>query len=318
MHRNAQLVSDAAASAGLPIEIVEYAEEGARTADDAASAIGVQVGQIVKSLVFAVGDPSDKASGQPVVALVCGDDQLDVSLLATAAGQPGAWRIDAKAVREATGFAVGGIPPLGHAQQLPVFADHRLKRFGVVWAAAGTPSHVFGAEPVALATAAGATWADLATVSEPTTTGTDGAENTAGTSAAPTVESPTTGAGNGTARADAPLAVTHPRAEGRDILGTIPLTARPPKLSALPSVFARAIAFASILLGGAMGGTLTYGVMKVFTGKTTGATIGVWMILGAVGTALGVGVLATIALRAMGEWRSLNKSGTANTVLGNG
>ena len=286
MHRNAAAVTEAGRALGLDIEVVEYAAEGARTAPDAAAAIGVEVGQIVKSLVFAVGDPDDRSNGEAVVALVCGDDQLDETRLANAAGADGAWRIDAKAVRDATGFAVGGIPPFGHATLMRVFADRRLGRFDEVWAAAGTPSHVFAVGVTALVEKTGAIWAEVALV---TPTPVD---------------------------KEATLAATHPRPTGRDILGTIPMRARPAQLSALPSVTARALAFATILLGGLMGGLLTDGVRKVMTGKTTGTSLGLWTVAGAVGTAFGVGVLATLVLRAMGEWRALNQPEDTSTVLG--
>ena len=293
MHRNAAAVTEAGRALGLDVHVVEYTAEGARTALDAAAAIGVDVGQIVKSLVFAVGDPDDRSHGEPVVALVCGDDQLDEARLANAAGVEGAWRIDAKAVREATGFAVGGIPPFGHATPMRVFADRRLGRFDEVWAAAGTPSHVFAVEVTALVERTGAIWADVARVTQ--------APASAATAPAP---------------ASATLAVTHPRPSGRDVLGTVPMTARPPQLSALPSVTARGLAFAAILLGGLMGGLLTYGVRKVMTAKTTGTSLGLWTVAGAVGTAFGVGVLATLVLRAMGEWRALNRPEESSTVLG--
>lgn len=276
---------------GLEIEVVEYGAEGARTALEAAAAIGVEVGQIVKSLVFAVGDPADRAAGEPVVALVCGDDQLDETLLAHAAGAIGAWRIDAKAVREATGFAVGGIPPFGHVTSMRIFADQRLSRFEEVWAAAGTPSHVFAVRTHDLVDRIGAAWSVLAKGNTPDLA--EPAEQTRAT-----------------------LAVTHPRPSGRDVLGTIPMSARPPQLSALPSVAARGLAFAAILLGGLMGGLLTYGVTKVMTGKSSGATLGLWTVAGAVGTAFGVGILATLVLRAMGEWRSLNRADDTSTLLG--
>lgn len=284
MHRNALAVTQAAAARGLTISVVEYPGEGARTAVDAANVIGVEVGQIIKSLVFAVGDPANKAAGEPVVALVCGDDQLDESRLATAAGAAGAWRMEAKAVREASGYPVGGIPPLGHATEMRTFADVRLQRFTTGWAAAGTPSHVFEVAVNDLVAATRATWADLSSHRDPV---------------------------------EAPLAVTHPRPAGRDALGTIPLSARPARLSALPSVTARAVAFSTILLGGLIGGLLTYAVRKVMSGKTTGMSIGLWTVVGSVGTAFGTGILAILGLRAMGEWRSLNKAESLDTVLGN-
>lgn len=288
MHRNAAAVTEAGRALGLDVHVVEYAAEGARTALDAAAAIGVEVGQIVKSLVFAIGDPDDRSHGEAVVALMCGDDQLDETRLASAARAEGAWRIDAKAVRDATGFAVGGIPPFGHATPMRVFADRRLGRFDEVWAAAGTPSHVFAVGVNALVEKTGAIWAELALVT-PT----------------PVEEQAT-------------LGVTHPRPIGRHVLGTVPMTARPAQLSALPSVTARALAFSAILLGGLMGGLLTYAVRKAMTGKTTGTSLGLWTVAGAVGTAFGVGVLATLVLRAMGEWRGLNRPEDTSTVLGSG
>ena len=315
MHRNASAVTAAAAARGLTISVVEHHGEGARTAADAAAVIGVDVGQIVKSLVFAVGDPSDRATGVPVVALVCGDDQLDEPRLASAAGASAAWRMDAKAVREATGYPVGGIPPLGHATEMATFADHRLQRFSTVWAAAGTPSHVFEVGVGELIAVTAATWADLSFPPE--------AEPVAAVRDVDVdievdrVRSEAEKADVRPALTVAPLAVTHPRPVGRDVLGTIPLSARPASLSALPSVTARAVAFGLILLGGLVGGLLTFSVRKVMSGRTTGTSIGVWTVVGSVGTAFGTGVLTILALRAMGEWRSLNRAETMTTVLGN-
>ena len=149
MHRNAVRVVEAARVAGLEIEVRPF-PEGTRTAEDAARAIGVELGQIVKSLVFAV-------DGEPVVALVPGDRRLDEVALARAAGGATCTRLDANAVREATGFPVGGIPPIGHAMPLRVFADEGLLRYEEVWAAAGTPHENFGVAPAALVEAAAAT-----------------------------------------------------------------------------------------------------------------------------------------------------------------
>ena len=302
MHRNAVTVTEAGRALGLDVHVVEYSAEGARTAVDAAAAIGVEVGQIVKSLVFAVGNPNDRSTSERVVALVCGDDQLDEQRLADAAGAEGAWRVDAKAVRDATGFAVGGIPPFGHATAMRVFADQRLGRFDEVWAAAGTPSHVFAVNVTALVERTGAIWAEVARV-------TPEAESV-------TADAPAARHESDPRAREETLDVTHPRPRGRDILGTVPMTARPPQLSALPSVTARALAFGAILLGGLMGGLLTYGVRKVMTGRSTGTSLGLWTVAGAVGTAFGVGVLATLVLRAMGEWRALNRPEDTSTVLG--
>jgi len=148
----AQRVVDAARERGLEIGVKEF-QEGARTAEDAARAIGVPVGQIVKSLVFLAG-------GEPVVCLVSGANRLDTKRLAAAAGGS-VRRANADEVREATGFAVGGVPPLGHKTPLRIYCDRDLLGHEVVWAAAGTPATVFAAEPRALVEACGATVIDL-------------------------------------------------------------------------------------------------------------------------------------------------------------
>jgi prolyl-tRNA editing enzyme YbaK/EbsC (Cys-tRNA(Pro) deacylase) len=144
-------VAAAARELGLEIEVRAF-PEGTRTAADAAAAIGCDVAQIVKSLVFVVGD-------EPVVALVGGADQLDTARLgAVAGGASGVTvrRATADEVRAASGFAVGGVPPFGHATPLRCFVDDALLAHDVVWAAAGTPTHVFAAAPAALVDAAGA------------------------------------------------------------------------------------------------------------------------------------------------------------------
>lgn len=148
-----QRLVDAARVLGLELEIHEF-PEGTKTAEDAAAAIGVQLGQIVKSLVFL-------ADGEPVMALVSGENRLDTARLATAAGAAKVTRADADAVREATGFAVGGVPPFGHPKQLPVFIDPDLLQYETVWAAGGTPMTVFPITPAALLDACHATAADL-------------------------------------------------------------------------------------------------------------------------------------------------------------
>ena len=124
-----------------------------RTAAEAAQAVGCTVGEIAKSLVFRAGD-------RAVVAVVSGDDRLDPARLGEAVGRE-VRRADAKFVRAATGFAIGGVPPLGHAGPVALFMDSGLFRFARVWAAAGSPFSVFAIEPVRLRDAAGATVADL-------------------------------------------------------------------------------------------------------------------------------------------------------------
>lgn len=155
MHASAQRVIDAAAQGGVAIAVQEF-PDGTRTADDAARAVGVSIGQIVKSLVFSV-------EGDVVVALVSGSNRLSEPALAEAAGHPGGTvgRVDANAAKEATGFAIGGVPPFGHATPVATFVDRDLLRYDTVWAAAGTPRHVFPISPDDLVALSGATIADL-------------------------------------------------------------------------------------------------------------------------------------------------------------
>jgi Cys-tRNA(Pro) deacylase len=147
-------VAAAAAAAGVGIEVRRF-PEGTRTAEDAAAAVGCAVGQIVKSLVFV-------ADGQPVVALVSGAHRLDPVRLAAALGAERVERADGDAVREATGYAIGGVPPFGHAEPLPVLMDRALLDHDLLWAAAGRPDAVFAVTPDDLERASGAVVADLA------------------------------------------------------------------------------------------------------------------------------------------------------------
>jgi len=127
--------------------------EGTRTAEDAARAIGCELGQIVKSLVFI-------AAGKPVVALMSGANRLDPSRLAQLAGEPVA-KADAETTRTATGFSIGGVPPFGHSSPLPVYVDRDLLQYPIVWAAAGRPDSVFAIEPARLLEVSGGRPADL-------------------------------------------------------------------------------------------------------------------------------------------------------------
>lgn len=151
---NVGRVEAAAAAAGLVIAVIRF-PAGTRTAEDAARAVGCAVSQIVKSLVFVV-------DGDPVVALVAGSDRLDPVLLATALGAQVVRRADGDEVRAATGFAIGGVPPFGHARPLRVVLDGHLLEHDLVWAAAGLPDAVFSIEPAELARVAGAQRASIA------------------------------------------------------------------------------------------------------------------------------------------------------------
>ena len=153
IHPNVVRVTAAAKERGLEISTRRF-PEGTKTAADAAAAIGVTVGQIVKSLVFGVDN-------EIVMALVSGSNQLDEKKLALAAGGSKCARVDADAVREATGYPIGGVPPLGLATQMRIFIDPDLMQYDEVWAAAGTWNDVFAVSPRELATATGGVVVDL-------------------------------------------------------------------------------------------------------------------------------------------------------------
>ena len=153
IHPNVVRVTAAAKERGLEISTRRF-PEGTKTAADAAAAIGVTVGQIVKSLVFGVDN-------EIVMALVSGSNQLDEKKLALAAGGSKCARVDADAVREATGYPIGGVPPFGHSTQLRVFVDPDLLQYDEVWAAAGTWNDNFGAAPADIVRVAGGIVTDL-------------------------------------------------------------------------------------------------------------------------------------------------------------
>ncbi|MDA2973358.1 MAG: YbaK/EbsC family protein [Actinomycetota bacterium] len=153
-HPNVERVVAAGRELGLEIEPRSF-PEGTRTAQEAADAIGVELGQIVKSLIFGV-------DGEVVLAYVSGVNRLDEKLLAAAAGGSRCERVDADAVRKATGFPIGGVPPFGHSTQLRVFVDPDLLQYDEVWAAAGTWHDVFAIAPADLVRSSGGTVTDLA------------------------------------------------------------------------------------------------------------------------------------------------------------
>ena len=140
---------------GLDIEVTEF-NESTRTAVDAANAIGCDVAQIVKSLCFTVQE-------KPIMALVSGANQLDIKKLAAQfnVGKKQVKRANADTVRQATGFAIGGVAPYGHPQPLPIFIDADLLNFDTVWAAAGTPNTVFPIAPADLQRTTGGVVIDL-------------------------------------------------------------------------------------------------------------------------------------------------------------
>lgn len=154
MHPNAERVDAALRAHGIVAEVREFTE-ATRTAADAAAALGVPVGAIIKSLVFA-------ADGQPVLVLASGDHQVDTTAVARTIGAAHVGRADPELVRDATGFAIGGVAPVGHPRAIPTVLDTHLATYDVLWAAAGTPNSVFSISYDDLARVTQATPADVA------------------------------------------------------------------------------------------------------------------------------------------------------------
>jgi prolyl-tRNA editing enzyme YbaK/EbsC (Cys-tRNA(Pro) deacylase) len=143
-------VLEAAAERGVTIEIVSF-DESTHTAQEAAEAIGVELGQIVKSLVFmAPADPATDVGLLPLIALVRGTDRVDIGKLASVTGHPRIRRATAKEATGATGYTIGGIPPFAHRERLMVIMDPALDGYEEVWAAAGTANDVFAVAPATL------------------------------------------------------------------------------------------------------------------------------------------------------------------------
>jgi prolyl-tRNA editing enzyme YbaK/EbsC (Cys-tRNA(Pro) deacylase) len=145
-------VRQALAAAGFQTEVRHF-PDSTRTAAEAAAAVGVQVGQIVKSLVFVAED-------RPLLALVSGSNRLDDRRLSRLVGEP-VRKADADAVRLHTGYAIGGVPPAGFPQPIPTYIDRDLLVYDIVWAAAGTPHHVFAIAPTDLCALTSGVVADL-------------------------------------------------------------------------------------------------------------------------------------------------------------
>jgi prolyl-tRNA editing enzyme YbaK/EbsC (Cys-tRNA(Pro) deacylase) len=138
---------DAAARKGVTLEIRVFSES-THTAEEAAAAVGAELGQIVKSLVFVA--PAPEEALEAIICLVSGPNRVDLARLAAVTGEPDVRRATANEARELTGFVIGGIPPIGHLRSLRVIMDPDLGRFPVVWAAAGTPTAVFPVPPATL------------------------------------------------------------------------------------------------------------------------------------------------------------------------
>lgn len=153
MSKSLKRVRAAIEAAGLTIEIRET--ENARTAEDAAQAVGCSVDQIAKSIVF-----GGETSGEAILFLTAGGNRVCEEKAAALAGER-LGRADADQVRRQTGFAIGGVSPIGHLSPIKVFFDPRLSKFSTIWAAAGTPRHVFSINPEDLVRLVNATRADF-------------------------------------------------------------------------------------------------------------------------------------------------------------
>lgn len=152
---SAQKVQDALAAAGLANQVVELAAS-TRSSAEAAKAVGTTVAQIAKSLIFRA-----QPSGRPVLVIASGVNRVDEKKLATLLGER-IDRPDADYVRDRTGFAIGGVPPLGHPVRLATYIDRDLLALGDLWAAAGTPNSVFRLTPEELVALTRGEVADLA------------------------------------------------------------------------------------------------------------------------------------------------------------
>ncbi len=137
---SAQRVQDALAALGLESRVVELAV-AARTSQQAADALGIEIGQIAKSLIFRAA-----GSGRAVLVIAAGDRRVDETKIAAALGEP-IERATPEFVRAQSSFAIGGVAPVAHAQPMTTFVDRSLRRFEEVWAAGGTPHCVFPIRP---------------------------------------------------------------------------------------------------------------------------------------------------------------------------
>lgn len=153
MHPTTERIAAALTAAGLETEVREFGET-TRTAQQAADAIGAPVGAIVKSLCF-------MADGAPVMLLVSGANRADAAKVRQALGAANVKRATADEVRAATGFAIGGVPPIAHKERLRMLIDHDLMDYDELWAAAGTPNSVFRITPHDLRALTGGEVADI-------------------------------------------------------------------------------------------------------------------------------------------------------------
>jgi prolyl-tRNA editing enzyme YbaK/EbsC (Cys-tRNA(Pro) deacylase) len=151
-------VVEAAARKGVTLTVTVF-DESTHTAQDAATALHAKLGQIVKSLVFVT---LGETGLEPILALVSGPNRVDLARLAAVTGEPDIRRATAREAHDLTGFAIGGIPPIGHDRAIRAVMDPDLGRYPLVWAAAGLPTAVFPVPPGTLRILANATVAPIA------------------------------------------------------------------------------------------------------------------------------------------------------------
>jgi Cys-tRNA(Pro) deacylase len=157
-HAGIQRVIDAAARKGVTLDITVF-PTSTHTAEEAAAAVGVEVAQIVKSLVFVAS--GEDGGLEPILCLVAGHNRVDLARLAAVTSERDVRRATAREANELTGFTIGGIPPIGHSRPVRVIMDPDLGRYQAVWASAGHPTAVFPVPPATLRTLANATVAPI-------------------------------------------------------------------------------------------------------------------------------------------------------------
>jgi len=154
MSKSLSRVKRALEEAAVAAEVLEMAE-GTRTAEDAARAAGCGLDQIAKSIIFHA-----EATGDAVLFITAGGNRVDAAKASRLAGEP-LGKADAGLIRAQTGFAIGGVAPVGHLTPIRAWYDPRLSDFELVWAAAGTPRHIFAIAPATLLRLSGAVPADF-------------------------------------------------------------------------------------------------------------------------------------------------------------
>ena len=157
-HPSIQRVREIAARKGVTLDIREF-ETSTHTAEEAAAAVGAELGQIVKSLVFVI--PSEEGGLEPVICLISGPNRVDLQRLAAVTGRLDIRRATAREAHDLTGYVIGGIPPFGHVSSVRTVMDPDLTQYPVVWAAAGTPTAVFPVPPGTLRILANASVAPI-------------------------------------------------------------------------------------------------------------------------------------------------------------